>query len=87
MAKVTTTSDSATTKKRSRKTSPENGKGVQIAEPVATSSGFVRESQSPPPLEEKIRARAYELFLQRDGTGGSPEQDWLRAKQEVCGRA
>ncbi len=37
-------------------------------------------------LEEQIRARAYELYLQRGGRGGSPEQDWLQAKQEICGQ-
>ena len=37
-------------------------------------------------LEEQIRARAYELYLKRNGNGGSPEQDWLQAKQEICGR-
>jgi len=34
-------------------------------------------------LEEQIRARAYQLFLERGGQGGSPEQDWLRAEAEV----
>jgi len=156
MPKATKSSDSATTKKRSRKTSPENGKdthatesvttspgfahespsspaleekiragaygkgtqaaepvttspefaqesrsslvleekiragaygkGTQAAAPVPTSPEFAQESQSSPTLEEKIRARAYELYLQRGGTGGSPEQDWLRAREEVCGR-
>jgi Protein of unknown function (DUF2934) len=37
-------------------------------------------------LEEQIRLRAYHLYLQRGGRGGSPEQDWLRAKEEICGR-
>jgi hypothetical protein len=86
MPKVTKSSDSATTKKRTRKASPENGKGFQTAEPIATSSGFADETQPSSVLQERIRARAYELYLQRDGTGGSPEQDWLRAQQEVCGR-
>lgn len=37
-------------------------------------------------VEEQIRLRAYHLYLQRGGRGGSPEQDWLRAKEEICGR-
>src|SRR5271157_2873100 len=120
MPKATKASDSATTKKRSRKTSPENGKdthatesvttspgfaresqsspvleekiragasgkGTQAAEPVTASPEFAQESQSSPTLEEKIRARAHELYLLRDGTGGSPEQDWLQAQREICG--
>jgi hypothetical protein len=39
-----------------------------------------------PAAEELIRARAYELYLQRGGPGGSPEQDWLQAVQEICGQ-
>jgi hypothetical protein len=34
-------------------------------------------------MEEKVSARAYELFLQRGGRGGSPEQDWLQAVSEI----
>ena len=36
--------------------------------------------------EELVRRRAYELYLQRRGQGGSPEQDWFQALQEVSGR-
>ncbi len=84
MPKATRANDSATPKKRSRKAKTENGNGTQVAGPVATPE-FAQESHSSPVLEEKIRARAYELYLQRGGTGGSPEQDWLQAKKEVCG--
>jgi Protein of unknown function (DUF2934) len=38
-------------------------------------------------LEEKVRARAYELYLRRGGNGGSPEQDWFQAMQEVYGES
>lgn len=78
MAKATKLSDSATTKRRPRKTKPENGNGTKAADQVM--------EQPSPALEEKIRTRAYELYLQRGGTGGSPEQDWLRAKEEICGQ-
>ena len=37
-------------------------------------------------VEEQIRARAYELYLQRNGNGGSAVQDWLRAQEEIRGR-
>jgi len=41
-------------------------------------------------LEEEIRHRAYELYLQRgaDGHegGGNPHQDWLTAEREVLSR-
>jgi Protein of unknown function (DUF2934) len=87
MPKATRADDSATPKKRSRKAKTENGNGTQAAEPVTTSPKFAQESQRSPVLEEKIRVRAYELYLQRRGMGGSPEQDWLQAKKEVCGGA
>jgi hypothetical protein len=35
-------------------------------------------------LEEEIRRRAYELYLQRRGTaGGDENQDWLLAEREI----
>lgn len=39
-----------------------------------------------PPTEEQVRRRAYELFLQRGGFWGSPEQDWFQAEAEVRSR-
>jgi hypothetical protein len=38
-------------------------------------------------LEEKVRIRAYELYLQRGTGGGSPEQDWFQAVAEVYGQS
>src|SRR5664279_4575744 len=49
---------------------------------VVKSEVFVMKS-----LEEKVRARAYELYLRRGGRGGSPEQDWFQAMQEVYGES
>jgi hypothetical protein len=34
-------------------------------------------------LEEEIRRRAYELYLQRAGRPGNPHEDWFRAEQQV----
>lgn len=36
--------------------------------------------------EELVRRRAYELYLQRRGQGGSAEQDWFQALQEISGQ-
>jgi Protein of unknown function (DUF2934) len=33
--------------------------------------------------DERIRIRAYEVFLRRGGQGGSPESDWLLAREEL----
>ena len=38
-------------------------------------------------LEERIRARAYELYQERGFQDGSAEQDWQRAEEELKGRA
>jgi hypothetical protein len=43
-----------------------------------------------PELEEEIRHRAYELFLQRQAKGedvsGDPHRDWLTAEREILAR-
>lgn len=93
MPKATRGNDSPTPK-RNRKTSPkkengahpENGNGAAIAPPVTAASAMATDNQAMPPIEEKIRVRAYEIYLERGGDGGSPEQDWFRAMEEICGR-
>ena len=35
--------------------------------------------------EEKVRARAYELYEVRGRIGGHAEEDWLHAEKEVAG--
>jgi DUF2934 family protein len=37
-------------------------------------------------LEEEIRRRAYELYLERGGMPGNPSQDWLVAEEQVRSR-
>jgi hypothetical protein len=32
---------------------------------------------------DEIRQRAYQLYLRRGGSGGSPEDDWLEAEQQL----
>jgi hypothetical protein len=39
------------------------------------------------PTEEQIRARAYELFLERGQSAGDPVADWLQAERELIARA
>ncbi len=83
MPKATRANDSTTPKKRSRKTKADDGIGTEVVEPVKTSPASAVEALPEPILEEKIRHRAYELYLQRGGQGGSPEQDWLQAVQDI----
>ena len=33
--------------------------------------------------EEDIRARAYEIYLERNGQPGDPVEDWLQAEAEL----
>jgi hypothetical protein len=35
------------------------------------------------PVEEQIRRRAYERYVDRAGRDGSDLQDWLRAEEEI----
>jgi len=46
-----------------------------------------KQSIQGPSLEERVRIRAYELYLRRGGRGGSPEQDWFQAMQEIYGES
>ena len=44
-------------------------------------------SSAPSPnLYDEIRARAYELYVQRGYSSGSPTDDWLVAEREVMQR-
>jgi hypothetical protein len=36
------------------------------------------------PLEEQIRRRAHEIWLQRGGQSGSDTADWLQAEEEIA---
>jgi hypothetical protein len=58
-----------------RKDSPKNGKPANL---------------DPVNLEEEIRRRAYELYLQRrataDADNGNEDQDWLVAESEIRSR-
>ena len=38
------------------------------------------------PSREEIAARAYQIYLERGGTNGNDQDDWLRAEQELTGR-
>jgi len=35
------------------------------------------------PLEEEIRVRAHEIYLQRGGQDGAELDDWLQAEEEI----
>ncbi len=83
-----------TPKKRTRKAAaPTNGNGIHagngngaVEKSVTAAPEATPAMHAAPTLEEQIRIRAYHLYLQRGGQGGSPEQDWQQAKEEICGQ-
>ena len=52
--------------------------GLEPQTPVATSH-----ATSTIELTEQIRARAYELWIERGCRDGSAEQDWIEAEAEI----
>jgi Protein of unknown function (DUF2934) len=42
-----------------------------------------KKKAEPAHLEERIRQRAYEIYLQRDGGEGTDLEDWLQAETEI----
>jgi hypothetical protein len=50
---------------------------------VATSAQETSVRQHSGNLEEAVRFRAYQLFLQRGGRHGHDLEDWLRAEGEI----
>jgi hypothetical protein len=93
MSKAPRDKDSATPKKRTSKAAPETGNGVHAANGNGATASVTAPPQVAsntavvPSIEERIRARAYEIYVERGDNGGSPEQDWLRATEEIRGRA
>ena len=52
------------------------------SDPTPTDTGL-----RTPDLEEKIRARAYELYERRGRDEGHHIDDWLQAEAELTGRS
>jgi hypothetical protein len=57
-----------------------NGEGAVLARMNAGASPIVLN------LDDEIRRRAYELYLQRNGAAGDPNRDWFVAEREVRAR-
>ncbi len=54
----------------------------QIETPEASAPAL-----EPTPAHEQIASLAYALWQHRGCPEGSPEEDWLRAEQELLGRS
>ena len=50
---------------------------------AGTSRKVSQPSPTAPDLQDKIRSRAYELYLLRGPAAGDALQDWLRAEAEL----
>ncbi|MGB9234245.1 MAG: DUF2934 domain-containing protein [Terriglobales bacterium] len=62
---------------------PEVVKNLQATAVAATKTAVHTPNAN---LDEEIRRRAYELYLQRNGTAGDPNRDWIVAEHEVRAR-
>lgn len=60
---------------------------VTVVAAVPTAQAQKSEVFTMQSAEERVRLRAYELYLRRGGRGGSPEQDWFQAMQEIYGES
>jgi len=69
-------------KRTTRTAKPVETPSVSIAEPetVASPAGVTAGEK---PSQESIAALAYSYWVARGCEGGSPEEDWLRAEQEL----
>ena len=98
MPRTPKATDGEAPKKRTRKTAVAGGDGTKVtktsretseleaaksAEVVAVRMPQIEDVVALPSLEERIRFRAYELYLRRNGVNGSPEQDWFQAVSEI----
>ena len=48
---------------------------------------LVQPSAARPEIQQTIADRAFELWLARGFRNGSPQEDWMRAQQEIQSRA
>jgi Protein of unknown function (DUF2934) len=55
--------------------------------PVQAAALEANRSTAPVNLEDEIRRRAYEIYLERGRTPGNENEDWLVAERQVRARA
>lgn len=73
----------STTKRTTRTAKAVETSSVSAAEPETVASPVVVNAAEKP-SQETIAALAYSYWVARGYEGGSPEEDWLRAEQELC---
>ena len=67
-------------------TSRRNKAAASIEPPAGQVVPEVRKNAKTVDLNEEIRRRAYEIYLERRGTAGDEHQDWLSAEREIRAR-
>jgi hypothetical protein len=72
-------------KKTSNSSAPRKASRAKQA-PVAQPEAHLDTISAKTTTEEQIRLRAYDLFLQRGGFWGVPDQDWFQAEAEMRGQ-
>ena len=66
---------------------PRKKKAVASTAPTnVASTEEARRSLQDARLEDEIRLRAYEIYLERNGSPGDEHQDWLTAEREIRAR-
>jgi hypothetical protein len=79
-----------TTAARPRRTAVTKTKPVAVVEEavvIAASAPIEDIRSSAAPTREEVAALAYSYWETRGCQGGSPEEDWLRAEQEILSRS
>lgn len=87
MAKAKT---ARTNGKKQTETNPENNLTTmpQAAPNITVAAPEFKKHAAPIPInvEEEIRRRAYELYMQRGCTPGQDHSDWVEAEREIMAR-
>lgn len=73
-------------KKASVRVEPTDIQQIPAATEKSLSATPVAGSKNGGSLDEEIRRRAYELYVERKGQAGDPNRDWLLAEREVRAR-
>jgi len=55
----------------------------QLVDNTATAKTTMIEADQFSPTADAIAVLAYRYWTERDGSNGSPEEDWLRAENEI----
>ena len=87
MARAKKTEEAGAPKKASSRAKSNGGAATGTAEAPETRTQMMATVTTMTMSEEQVRARAYELYLERRGNGGTPEEDWYRAEQELRGKS